>query len=92
MPPSTHPQPALAHALRELRRERKLSQEEVAAKAGMHLTWVSRVEKGRNPTWNTVKLLAAGLGVTLVEVAARAEKHEATLRAQPPGGAAGPGG
>lgn len=62
--PRAEPQPGLACAIRELRTARGLSQEELAHRAGIHLTWVNRLENGgANPTWSTTKRVARGLGI-----------------------------
>lgn len=71
------PQPALGGAIRRIRKRKGLKQEELAHLADLHATWVSKIEKGRtNPTWGTVRRLAAVLDVTLVELAATAERIE----------------
>jgi transcriptional regulator with XRE-family HTH domain len=78
MPPRTEPQAALGRAIRELRHERELSQEELAHRAELHATWLSHIEAGRvNPAWGTVRRIAAGLGVRVSELSARAEAIEA---------------
>jgi len=62
--PRAEPQPGLARAIRELRTARGLSQEELAHRAGVHLTWITRVESGGvNPSWSSTKRVARGLGV-----------------------------
>jgi transcriptional regulator with XRE-family HTH domain len=77
MPPRKDPQPALGAAVRELRQKADLSQETVAGIAGVHPTWLSRIEAGSaNPAWGTVVRIAAGIGVSMSEVAAA----EARLR------------
>lgn len=74
MPRAQDPQPELARAIRELRDVRKLSQEELAHRANLHPTRVSHIESGRvSPTWGNVRRIADALGVTLAELAARAE-------------------
>jgi len=75
MAPRTEPQPGLGRAIRRLRTERGLSQEELGLRAGIHPTWVSHLESGRNnPAWGSVRRLAEALGVTLSELAALAEE------------------
>lgn len=70
-------QVALGNAVRSIRRREGLSQEELASRAGIHLTWVSHIESGRrNPGWSTVARVASALGVTMVELAAAAERLE----------------
>jgi transcriptional regulator with XRE-family HTH domain len=68
------PQAELGKAIRAFRVEAALSQEELAHRADIHPTWVSHVESGRiNPAWGTVRRIAAGLGVSVSELARRAE-------------------
>ena len=77
MAPRTEPQPGLARAIRSLRTERGLSQEELGLRAGIHPTWVSHLESGlNNPAWGSVRRLAKALGVRLSELAAVAEELE----------------
>jgi len=67
----------LGVALRELRVQRGLSQEELAHRASLHPTWISHLESGReNPAWGTVRRLAVALEVPLGTLAARAEQLE----------------
>ena len=50
--------------LRQLRKEKGLSQEEVALEAGLDLTSVNEIEMGRrNPTLITINKLSRALGV-----------------------------
>lgn len=68
------PQPALGRAIRRLRRERDLSQEELGHLAEIHPTWISHIESGRtNPAWGTVRRIAKVLDVRLSEVVLLAE-------------------
>jgi transcriptional regulator with XRE-family HTH domain len=70
-------QPALGAAIKQLREKRDLSQEALAAKADLTGRTVSAIETGTaNPTWATVKDIAAALGVTMVELARLAERRE----------------
>lgn len=60
-----HKDEGFAGRLRELRRQRDLSQGELAAKARIHITHVSRYERGHaRPSADTLKRLANVLGVT----------------------------
>ena len=77
MAPRTEPQPGLGKAIRQLRTDRGLSQEEVGKGAGIHPTWISHIESGRNnPAWGSVRRIAAALGVSLSELAGLAERLE----------------
>ena len=54
--------------------ERGLSQVQLAEATGFIQAWISHVERGRrNPSWNNVVRLAEGLGVSVSELAKRAE-------------------
>jgi transcriptional regulator with XRE-family HTH domain len=75
MAPRTEPQPGLGRAIKKLRTEQGLSQEEVGLRAEIHPTWISHIESGRNnPAWGSVRRIAAALGVKLSELAALAEE------------------
>lgn len=79
MAPRTEPQPGLGRAIKQLRTERGLSQEEIGLRAEIHPTWISHIESGRNnPAWGSVRRVAAALGVKLSELAALAEELEDT--------------
>lgn len=55
--------------LRELRTRKGLSQEGLAAAAGLHRTYISSVERGeRNVTITTIEKLANALGVEMREL------------------------
>jgi transcriptional regulator with XRE-family HTH domain len=65
---------ALGRAVRAIREERGLSQVQLAEATGFIQSWISHLERGaRNPSWNNVVRLAEGLGVSVPELAARAE-------------------
>jgi transcriptional regulator with XRE-family HTH domain len=65
---------ALGQAVQAIRTERGMSQVQLAEATGFMQSWISQVERGRrNPSWNNVARLAAGLGVGISELAARAE-------------------
>lgn len=75
MPPRREPQIALGRAVRKLREDKGLSQEDVSQRAKLHVTWVSRIEGGAvNPSWGTFKRLADALEVRPSELAAEEEK------------------
>ena len=55
--------------LKELREERRLSQEALADKAGLDRTYVSLLERGkRKPGLKNLLRLASGLGIELSEL------------------------
>jgi transcriptional regulator with XRE-family HTH domain len=55
--------------LRALRRERRLSQEELAFRAGLHRTYVSSVERGeRNVALINIERLARALGIDMCDL------------------------
>jgi transcriptional regulator with XRE-family HTH domain len=57
---------ALARAIRDLRENQKLTQEDVAHEAGITPGTYSRIETARaNPTWTTVERIAQALDVSL---------------------------
>lgn len=67
---------AVGRVLVDLRREAALSQESLAARAGMHRTYVSDVERGhRNPTVRIVAKWLRALGVTWKEFGARVDRE-----------------
>jgi transcriptional regulator with XRE-family HTH domain len=72
MPPPRRSKPrspehaALGDAVRQLRLEAELSQEELAEAAGTDLTQVGGVERGvRNPSYTTLLRLARALGTSV---------------------------
>lgn len=77
MGPPDQPQPALGKAVRQLRQERGVSQEALAYEAGVTSGTLSLIERGRsNPTWGTVKGIAAALSIPIAEVAALSLEFE----------------
>lgn len=66
---------SFANALKKLRSERGLSQEELAFKANLHRTYISQLERGlKSPTLNTLYILAGVLGISLSEFITSIEK------------------
>ncbi|MGV1049039.1 MAG: helix-turn-helix domain-containing protein [Solirubrobacterales bacterium] len=81
MPRRNDPQIGLGEAIRKLRTEFELSQETLGLRSEIHPTWISHIESGRiNPTWGNVRRIAAGLTVSLPELAALAEDYERKRR------------
>ena len=59
---------AFGARLRQLRKVRALSQEELAHRAALHWTYVSDLERARQtPTLDVINRIARGLDVTLAE-------------------------
>ncbi len=53
----------------KLRRQKGLSQEELAFRCGIHRTYIGAVERGeKSPTLNTIKKIAVGLEVEVIEL------------------------
>ncbi|MFZ1008762.1 MAG: helix-turn-helix transcriptional regulator [Candidatus Sulfotelmatobacter sp.] len=60
----TSPEIAFGRELRNLRRKRKISQEELGARSGYHRTYIGQLERGeKSPSLRTLFDLAATLGV-----------------------------
>jgi transcriptional regulator with XRE-family HTH domain len=69
-PPADEHLRALGRAIRRARKERDLSQEAVAAAAGVHPNQVGRLERGTADVYTSTMLrIVAGVGVPLSEVA-----------------------
>jgi transcriptional regulator with XRE-family HTH domain len=67
---------AVGRAVRSLREQRGLSQEELAALCRMHRTYIGGIERGeRNPTVSVLYRLAKALQITGSELLACAEKQ-----------------
>ena len=67
---------AFGQALREIRRERKLSQEKLALEAGFDRTYISLIERGvRSPTVRAIVKLAGVLEIRPSEIIQRMEAH-----------------
>ena len=67
---------ALGDRLRELRREKKWSQEKLAEVADMHRTYLAGIERAlRNPSLENLVKLANALGVTMSELFAGLENR-----------------
>lgn len=65
---------ALGRAVRAIRDARGISQVQLGETTGFEQSWISHVERGaRNPSWQNVGRPAEGLGVSVAELAARAE-------------------
>jgi transcriptional regulator with XRE-family HTH domain len=65
----------LGRVVKTLRKEAGLTQQELAARADLDNSMVSRIEQGeRNPTWATLNRLSSGLEVPMWALVKRA--HE----------------
>ena len=65
------PEERFASNLRRLRTGAKLTQEQLSARAGLHPTEVSRLERAvRDPRLSTIARLAKGLGVSAEKLVA----------------------
>lgn len=81
MPPQRRKEPrspehaALGEAVRFLRREEGLSQEQLAEGAGTDLTQVGGIERGvRNPSYTTLLRLAGALDTTVGKLTTLADE------------------
>ena len=55
--------------VRELRRAKSLSQEELAFRAGVHRTYLGGIERGeRNPALENIEAIAKALGISLSDL------------------------
>jgi transcriptional regulator with XRE-family HTH domain len=64
----------VGQAIRKHRERLKLTQEALAEKADTHRTYLADIERGtRNPSIETIRRLALGLGVPISEVFKTAE-------------------
>jgi transcriptional regulator with XRE-family HTH domain len=74
MPGSSPDAAALGRAVQAIRTEKGISQTQLAEATGFMQSWISQVERGkRNLSWNNAARLADGLGVSVAELAKRAE-------------------
>lgn len=63
--------------MRKLRTEKGLTQSALAQRVGLDPSRISRLEQGEgNPRWGTARRLAAGLEVSIAELADAAEGFE----------------
>ena len=72
------PQRGLGIAVRTLRQQAGQSQEDLASRAGLPITLVTRIEAGKSdPTWGDMRKVAAALDVSLEKLSELAEEFEA---------------
>jgi transcriptional regulator with XRE-family HTH domain len=83
MPRRMDPQVGLARAIRKIRTDANLSQRDLAQRMELDPSQMSRLERGdANPSWDTVRRIAAALEVSLAELAQLAEEFEERLRGE----------
>ena len=71
---------ALGIAVARRRREIGYSQNDLAARCAIHRAYIGGIEQGRrNPTWRVLAVIAAGLDLSLSDLAGRAEVVQAEL-------------
>ena len=76
-PQDPQAQLALGKAIRALRDKLGASQESLAREAGITPNMLSLIERGEgNPSWVTMRGIAAALGVPVSELARLAEKNQ----------------
>ena len=74
-------QVALGEAVKARRQELGLTQEQLANDTELHQRWISNVETGkRNPSYASLRRLAAGLGLSVSQLTDRAERIESGAR------------
>ncbi len=77
MPSAPTAQRALGIAVAARRNELGLTQEQLSLRAELHQRWISNVETGkRNPSYASIRRLAAGLDLTASQLIAGAEQIE----------------
>jgi transcriptional regulator with XRE-family HTH domain len=73
----TERQVGLARAVRHLREADKVSADELAARAELSASCLSKIESGlHDPSWANIRRVARGLGVSITQLAIEAERHE----------------
>ena len=72
----------IGQRLRNYRLQKKLSQEELAERCGLHPTYIGQVERGeKNATIESISKITAGLGIPLytlfenIETSSQSEKN-----------------
>lgn len=76
-PDAERDQVVLGRALRELRDRTGITQGELAARMGIDLTYISRIERGkRGIRWHTAMRLTRALDTTVSDLASEVEKQQ----------------
>ena len=74
-------QQALGKRIRQLREKKGWSQEDFAARSGLHRTFVGNIERGlKNTTILTLLMIAHSLGISVSELLRGLEKRVEDLR------------
>ncbi|MDX6648070.1 MAG: hypothetical protein QOI91_1303 [Solirubrobacteraceae bacterium] len=75
MPQRSQAHAALGRAIRDFRGRNRISQEDLAHKAGMHRTYLGGIERGeRNPSYTNLLKVADALDVDTSQLIRRAEE------------------
>ncbi len=62
-------QKKFGNKLKELRKQKNLSQEKLAFKSGLHRTYISDIERGaRNLSLVNIEKIAKALGISIIEL------------------------
>lgn len=76
--PRTSRQARIGKAVKAVRTAQGLTQEDLAAKADLHPTYISDVERGvRNPSWDVIARLAEGMDVSTTAIASEYDRQAA---------------
>jgi transcriptional regulator with XRE-family HTH domain len=76
--PRTSRQARIGKAVKAVRNTQGLTQEDLAAKADLHPTYISDVERGvRNPSWDVIARLAEGMDVPTTAIASEYDRQAA---------------
>jgi transcriptional regulator with XRE-family HTH domain len=71
---------ALGEAIKKTRKEKGLTQEGLAQRVDLHVSYISVIEAGRrNPTWSVVRRISQALSLPLADLARLAEEMERKL-------------
>jgi len=77
MPSQEKPQIVLGRVIRKLRRQRELTQEALAHRAGITVGHLSKIERGQsNPSWSTVCSIAAALETSMGPLGKLVDRHD----------------
>ena len=79
-------QQALGRRIRQLREKKGWSQEDFAARSGLHRTFVGKIERGlKNTTILTLMMISRALGISVAELLRGLEKRVEGRRQQADG-------